>query len=179
MVHQIEEIGLSNGQTAVIRSANTQDVPAMHALLEYYASKGNLLPRSTADLYHHLRDFYLVEIDGQVVATAGLEIFTADLGEIRSLVVDPNFQRHKLGNQLCLRLINEAQAIGLSRLMALTYVPQFFHHLGFKTVEIATLPEKVMNVCRVCYKFNRCDEIAVILSLNSGAETNTGTATSA
>ena len=170
MIHANEQISLSTGQTAVVRSANTQDVPAMHKLLEYYASKGNLLPRSTADLFHHLRDFYLVEVDGQVVATAGLEIFTADLGEVRSLVVDPDFQRHKLGRQLCLRLIDEARAIGLSRLMALTYVPQFFHQLGFNTVEIATLPEKVMNVCRVCYKFNRCDEIAVILSLKNPTE---------
>ncbi|MCG2634791.1 MAG: N-acetyltransferase [Gammaproteobacteria bacterium] len=166
---QIEnrEITLSDGQTALVRPARTQDVEAMHKLLAYYASQGNLLPRSTADLYHHLRDFYLVEIAGEVAATAGLEIFTAELGEVRSLVVDPGFQRHGLGRHLCLRLIEEARAIGLSRLMALTYVPDFFHNLGFRTVEIATLPEKVMNVCRACYKFNRCDEIAVILNLNS------------
>ena len=159
------QLQLPSGNSALLRPARTSDVEKMYGLMEYYASKGNLLPRSKSDLYRHLRDFYLVEMDGEVAATAGLEIFTAELGEIRSLVVNAKFQRHGLGREICLRLIDEARTIGLSRLMALTYIPAFFHSLEFETVNISTLPEKVMNVCRTCYKFNRCDETAVILNL--------------
>ena len=53
--------------------------------------------------------------------------------------------------------------------MALTYVPAFFHKLGFKTVPMETLPEKVWGVCIKCYKYNKCDETAVLLELRDKA----------
>jgi len=149
----------------VIRQAAIGDVPTIHHLLEIYAAKGNLLPRTFSELYRHLRDFFVIEIDGQVVACAALEIFTEDLGEVRSLVVDEAHERRGLGRRLVERLIEEARTIGLRRLMALTYVPPFFHKLGFKTVAMDTLPEKVWGVCVKCYKYNNCDETAVLLEL--------------
>ena len=51
--------------------------------------------------------------------------------------------------------------------MALTYVPDFFDKLGFKTTAMDTLPEKVFGVCVTCPKFNHCDEIAMVKSLDS------------
>jgi amino-acid N-acetyltransferase len=99
------------------------------------------------------------------VACGALEIFTEDLGEVRSLVVDDAFKGQGLGRQLVERIAEEARVIGLKRLMALTYVAPFFHKLGFKTVPKETLPEKVWSVCVKCYKFNSCDETAVLLDL--------------
>jgi amino-acid N-acetyltransferase len=149
----------------VIRPAAIGDVPTIHHLLEIYAAKGNLLPRTFSELYRHLRDFFVIEVDSQVVACGALEIFTEDLGEVRSLVVDEAHERQGLGRLLVERIIAEARAIGLRRLMALTYVPPFFHKLGFKTVAMDTLPEKVWGVCVKCYKYNNCDETAVVLEL--------------
>jgi len=149
----------------VIRQAAIGDVPTIHHLLEIYAAKGNLLPRTFSELYRHLRDFFVIEVDGQVVACAALEIFTEDLGEVRSLVVDEAHERRGLGRRLVERIIDEARTIGLRRLMALTYVPPFFHKLGFKTVAMDTLPEKVWGVCVKCYKYNSCDETAVVVEL--------------
>lgn len=148
-----------------IRPAAIRDVPTIHHLLELYAAKGNLLPRTMNELYRHLRDFFVIEVDGQVAACGALEIFTDDLGEVRSLVVAEQHERHGLGRLLVQRLIAEARQIGLRRLMALTYVPTFFHKLGFQTVAKETLPEKVWNVCVKCYKYNKCDEVAVLLEL--------------
>ena len=91
--------------------------------------------------------------------------FTEDLGEVRSLVVDDAFKRQGLGRMLVQRITEEARTIGLRRLMALTYLASFFHKLGFKTVAIDTLPEKVWGICVKCYKFNNCDETAVVLEL--------------
>ncbi len=149
----------------VVRSAAIGDVPVIHHLLEIYAAQGNLLPRTLSELYRHLRDFFVIEADGKVAACGALEIFTDDLGEVRSLVVDDAWKGKGLGRLLVERLIEEARAIGLKRLMALTYVPEFFHKLGFKTVPKETLPEKVWSVCVKCYKYNSCDEIAVLLLL--------------
>jgi amino-acid N-acetyltransferase len=151
--------------TPIIRPAAIGDVPTIHHLLEIYAAKGNLLPRTFSELYRHLRDFFVIEIDAQVVACGALEIFTEDLGEVRSLVVDEAHERRGLGRMLVERITAEARTIGLKRLMALTYVPTFFHKLDFQTVSMDTLPEKVWGVCVKCYKYNNCDEIAVLKEL--------------
>lgn len=152
-------------QTPLVRPAAIGDVPTIHHLLEIYAAKGNLLPRTFSELYRHLRDFFVIEIDGRVVACAALEIFTEDLGEVRSLVVDEAHERRGLGRLLVERVLDEARTIGLRRVMALTYVPPFFHKLGFRTVGKETLPEKVWGVCVKCYKYNNCDETAVLNEL--------------
>jgi amino-acid N-acetyltransferase len=148
-----------------IRTAAISDVPTIHRLLEGYAKQGNLLPRTLNELYRHLRDFFVVEVDGKFAGCGALEIFTDDLGEVRSLMVEDEFKGHGLGRLIVERIIQEARTIGLKRLMALTYVPPFFHKLGFRTVPKEALPEKVWGVCVKCYKFNHCDEIAVLLEL--------------
>ena len=148
-----------------VRPARIADVPIIHHFLELYATKGNLLPRTMNEIYRHLRDFFVIEVDERVVAIGALEIFTEDLGEVRSLVVAEEYERRGLGRLMVQRIIAEARQLGLRRLMALTYVPAFFHKLGFVTVAMDTLPEKVWNVCVKCYKYNRCDETAVLLNL--------------
>ena len=148
-----------------LRAAAIGDVPYIHHLIEQYASQGNLLPRAMSELYRHLRDFFVLEVDGKVVGCGALEIFTEELGEVRSLVVSDEFKGLGYGRLLVERIIDEARTIGLRRLMALTYTPPFFHKIGFKTVPKETLPEKVWGVCVKCYKFNNCDEIAVLLDL--------------
>jgi amino-acid N-acetyltransferase len=164
-VPQPDLTGAVESAAPLIRPAAIGDVPYIHHLLEIYAAQGNLLPRTMNELYRHLRDFFVIEMQGKVTACGALEIFTEDLGEVRSLVVDDAFKGQGLGRQLVRRLIQEARAIGLRRLMALTYVAPFFHKLGFKTVAKDTLPEKVWGICVKCYKYNNCDETAVLLEL--------------
>lgn len=150
---------------STIRPAAIGDVPYIHHLLEIYAAQGNLLPRTMNELYRHLRDFFVVEVNGQVGGCGALEIFTESLGEVRSLVVDDAWKGQGFGKMLVQRIIEEARVIGLKRLMALTYVAPFFHKLGFNTVAMDTLPEKVWGICVKCYKYNNCDETAVLLEL--------------
>ncbi len=149
----------------MVRPAEIHDVPEIHHLLEIYSAQGNLLPRTMNELYRHLRDFFVVEVNGKLAACGALEIFTESLGEVRSLVVDDAFKGRGFGRLLVQRIADEARTIGLKRLMALTYVAPFFHKLGFTTVPKDTLPEKVWSVCVKCYKFNNCDETAVVLEL--------------
>ncbi len=149
----------------LLRPAAIGDVPYLHYLIESYAAQGNLLPRPMSELYRHLRDFFVADVNGAVAGCGAIEIFTEDLGEIRSLVVDDRYKRRGYGRLLVERLLEEARRIGLRRVMALTYAPAFFHKLGFKTVPKETLPEKVWGICVKCYKFNNCDEIAVLREL--------------
>ena len=108
----------------------------------------------------------LGHMDKLVIADAGLPIpDTAQRIDLALTQGVPTFLQTLdavLSEMVVQQLIDEARARDLSRLMALTYVPEFFHKLGFHTVPKATLPEKVWGICVKCYKFYNCDEIAVL-----------------
>lgn len=145
-----------------IRPAAVQDVDAILALLADYARMGNLLPRTRTEVVANIELFRVADAGGEVTGCGALEIFTPDLAEIRSLVVAEEFKGTGTGRQLVERLIDDARHRGHRRLMALTYSPGFFHRLGFETVAKELFPEKVWGICVRCYKFHRCDEIAVL-----------------
>jgi len=140
------------------------DVDGIYALLEEYARRGRLLPRTKAEIRRNIRDFFVIGTD-PVLACGAIEIFSSDLGEVRSLVVSPKLAGQGLGRALVESIIDDAERLGLSRLMSLTYEPDFFRRLDFEIVSKDTLPEKVWGVCVSCYKFNDCDEIAMVRPL--------------
>lgn len=145
-----------------VRQAAAADITAIMALLEGYARMGNLLPRTEREIIDNIGLFRVAESGGAVVGCGALEVFTPDLAEIRSLVVAEDFKSTGTGRRLVERLTRDARDRGHGRLMALTYVPGFFHRLGFETVSKEMFPEKVWGICVRCYKFHRCDEIAVL-----------------
>ncbi|HCY12293.1 MAG TPA: N-acetyltransferase [Gammaproteobacteria bacterium] len=147
--------------SAQVRAATTADVPTIFELLRDYAIKGRLLPRSTDEICAHLHGFVVAEHLGKVRGCGSLEVFTEELGEVRSLAVHPTTLGTGYGRAMVEYLQNEALGLGLQRLMALTYVPGFFHKLGFRIVAMESLPEKVFSVCVTCPRFDHCDEIAM------------------
>ena len=149
-----------------VRAANTQDIDSIHELMADYVARGVLLPRSKSDICDNLMKFVVIEREDVIVACGALEIFNENLCEIRSLVVAENQKRHGLGRILVDKLIEKAISLDLKRIMALTYVPSFFHKAGFRTVPKEIFPEKVWGVCFKCCKFNDCDEIAVLKNLS-------------
>ena len=155
----------TGAQAGRLREACRADVPAIKALLDEYAARGNLLPRSEAQITQHLAEFLVWEQADGVVACGALERLAPDLCEIRSLAVAASCLRSGIGRRIAVQLIERARQAGARRVMALTYVPKFFESLGFARTERDTLPEKVWSVCVNCYKFAQCDEIAVLLSL--------------
>lgn len=153
-----------------IRPAQLADVPGIYALLKFYSDRGVLLPRPESDIYQALRDFYVVEDQGKIIACAALLIYTQTLGEVRSLAVAPDYLHLGLGNRMVRQLEHDARAFGLSRLMALTYVVDFFEKLAFSVVDMSVLPEKVWGACINCHKFQNCDETAVLKYLDESAD---------
>ncbi|MCZ7600478.1 MAG: GNAT family N-acetyltransferase [Gammaproteobacteria bacterium] len=93
------------------------------------------MPRTLPELYERVRDFFVLEFEGEIVGCTALQLFTAELGEVRSLAVSTRHEGRGFGRALVERLVAESRAIGLRKLMALTYVPIFFHRLGFETVD--------------------------------------------
>jgi amino-acid N-acetyltransferase len=149
----------------VIRKATIHDVADMQKLINLYADRGDLLPRSLNQLYEDIRDFLILEEDGSILGTCALHINWGDLAEVKALVVDESLQGKGMGRELVEKCIEEALALGISRIFALTYKPAFFLKLGFREVDKAQLPQKVWNECIHCVKFPDCGEVAVIREL--------------
>ena len=153
-----------------LRKARTGDVLTMQRLINTFADEGAMLHRSLSELYENIRDFYVIEVAGEVVGCAGLHVSWRDLAELKSLAVHRSAQGRGYGRGLIQACVEEASEIGLSRVFALTYVPELFVKLGFNVVEKAGLPRKVWTECVFCPKFPDCGEVAVLIQV---AETDT------
>ena len=149
----------------IIRPAGLDDVDGIYQLLNKFTGSGILLPRSRNNLYNNLREFVVVELAGEIIGCAALQIFTRQLGEVRSLAVAEEYAGGGLGKKLVQQIELSAKQIGLTKLMALTYEVKFFNQLGFRVVDMAELPEKVWGVCINCPKFRHCDEIAMLKNI--------------
>lgn len=147
----------------MIRKARMSDVKGIHQLIADYAKKGDMLPRSLADIYENLRDYFVyLEDDGELVGSAAIHIMWEDLAEVRSLAVREGRMRRGVGTQLVESCISEAIVLGIARVFALTYKPEFFEKLGFHIVDKAELPQKIWADCLKCSKFPDCDEVALV-----------------
>ena len=156
-----------NKQSDTVVKAQETDIAGIQALLNHYASMGDLLARTKQDIINNLEHFRVIKRDQTVIACGSLENFTVELAEVRSLMVSPDIKGGGLGRKIVNCLIDMAKARKVSRVMALTYVPEFFHKLEFITVNKDIFPEKVWGICVNCYKFHNCDEIAVLLQLQN------------
>ncbi|MCP4682674.1 MAG: N-acetyltransferase [Desulfobacterales bacterium] len=151
-----------------IRKAKVGDVTAIHKILNHYADQDLLLARPLSELYDHLRDFFVLESANQerpIQGVCGLGICWEDLAEIKSLALYEEHQGKGFGAQFVETCFKEARSLGLRKLFALTYVPDFFIKLGFTKVDKSLLPHKIWADCVRCPKFPKCDETALIVDL--------------
>ena len=153
----------------MVRKARPSDARAIHALVNSYAQRGVLLPRSIGSIYEHIRDFWVCEEDGLILGCCALQIVWEDLAEIRSLAVKEERKGEGIGRRLVEACVEEARDLGIERVFSLTYAKDFFESLGFTVVDKGVLPHKVWGDCVNCAKFPNCDEVAVILELNGRA----------
>jgi amino-acid N-acetyltransferase len=149
-------------KTGLLRKARTPDVPAMQRLINGFADKGAMLHRSLSELYENIRDFFVVVEGDQVVGCAALHVSWKDLAEIKSLAVAEEQQGKGYGRMLVEACVAEGDAIGVTTVFALTYVPELFEKMSFVRTDKALLPRKVWTECVYCPKFPDCGEIAVV-----------------
>ncbi len=150
----------------MIRKALIHEVPEIRRLLTEFAQKGDILPRTLADLYGQLRDYCVFRKDqGPLLGVAALHICWEGLGEIRSLAVVPAHQRKGIGSNLVKSCLAEARALGLNQVFCLTLRPDFFKRFGFEIVSREELLPIVWADCVNCVKFPDCDEIPMMLNL--------------
>jgi amino-acid N-acetyltransferase len=149
-----------------IESARLSDAGAIHALVTFWADRGEMLHRPISEIYEAIRDFKVARIDGRVVGCGSLHIMGADLAEVRSLAVAEDSQIRGVGAAIVAACLADARAFGLERVFALTYKPGFFEKQGFRVANVMEFPEKVWGECVRCPFFTNCKEVAVVLPLN-------------
>jgi amino-acid N-acetyltransferase len=150
----------------ITRKARLRDVGEISRIVNFYAGQQQMLPKTQLQLYENLRDYSVAEdAAGQIIACGARHIYWENLAEIRAIAVAEGMNRKGIGTLLAERLIDEARELGIEEVFCFTYVPKFFNTLGFIQVEHGVLPLKVYNECFQCPKFNKCDEIAMVLQL--------------
>jgi len=148
-----------------IRKAKISDLKQVHKLINDFAKREDMIPRSLNELYENLRDFIICEDDGHICGVCALHIMWEDLAEIRSLAVDKKYQKKGIGKNLVTNCIKEAKTLGIKRIFALTYQPEFFKKIGFVEIDKSSLPQKIWGDCLRCPRFPECNEHAVIKNL--------------
>ena len=152
----------------MIRKAKINEVPEIRRFLVEFSQDGGILPRTLADLYGQLRDYYVVRQGrGPLIGIAALHVCWAGLGEIRSVAVAPAHRGQGIASRLVEACLHEARTIGLSEIFLLTLVPEFFQRFGFKVVSREELLPIVWADCVNCVKFPDCDEVPMLLDLGA------------
>ena len=149
----------------MIRKARISDVSKIQALINTFAQKDLMLPRSLNELYEHIRDYW-VAVDGvHIIGCAALHISWQELAEIKALAVSAKKQHQGIGRKLVNSCIAEAEYLGAKKVFVLTYTPAFFKKFVFKRIKHENLPHKIWAECINCCKFPDCQEIAMLKKL--------------
>ena len=148
-----------------VEKARIRDAAEIHQLVNYFADKGEMLPRALSQIYENIRDYFVVRQGERVVGCAALHVSWEDLAEVKSVAVAEDSQKQGIGAQLVEACLGEAKELGIPIVFCLTYQPAFFEKLGFSQVDKMELPRKVWGECYLCPKFPNCDEVALVYNL--------------
>jgi amino-acid N-acetyltransferase len=156
---------LAKNNSINVEKAKISEVPRIHKLVNTFAGRGEMLARSLSEIYENIRDFVVVRKGKRIIGCAALHVMWSDLAEIKSVAVDEELQRQRVGYELVTALLKEAKELGISTVFCLTYKPMFFEKLGLQEVEKMTLPQKIWTECYRCSKFPNCDETAMTIQI--------------
>ena len=151
----------------LIRKARISDVVEMKQIINTYSKEELMLARSLSEMYENIRDYYVCEIEGDIVGCCALHVVWEDLAEILALAVKPDCSRKGVGTKLVSACLEDAEDLDMKDVFALTYVPEFFETLSFNVVDKNSLPRKIWSGCIRCPKFPDCNEIAVLKSIKA------------
>jgi amino-acid N-acetyltransferase len=146
--------------------AKLSHIHKMRELVLPEVQTGVILDRSEDEIATNIRSYTLAYIDQELVGFTALHIHTFDLAEIRSLIVKDGLRGKKIGENLVNKVIEEANILGIKRVLSLTYKQAFFERLGFIEIPKESLPEhKIWADCIKCKHFPICNEVSLIKTL--------------
>ena len=143
------------------RNATLPDAFAVEHLIQVHVADGTLLPRTLAEICENIRDFIVVEHEGQIIGCGALHLYGMHLAEIRSVTVTARAKGRGAGRVLIDALLREAKRQSVTCVCLFTRIPEFFAHMGFSVARREELPDKIYKDCVHCPNLLCCDEIAM------------------
>lgn len=128
-----------------IRRAKRDEVALVYHLTRSGVAREELVARSMASIEEKIENYYLYEVDGNIMACVLLDRFSEDpeLREVSSLFVHPFYQRQGIGRKLVRFACHVAKNEGAKRVIALSTQSQNFFTslLDFEEVTPDALPK--------------------------------------
>lgn len=150
-----------------IRPAKVTDVKEIHKIVEFYADRKEMLHRSLNAIYENIQEYVVVENEeGKVIACGALHVAWEDLAEIKALAVSEKYKGQGIGRKIVQKLQKNAEELGVHKVFALSFKPDFFIKLGYKVIPKETLPHKIWSECINCHLFPDCGEVPLLLPLD-------------
>jgi amino-acid N-acetyltransferase len=132
-----------------IRRARPADVRGIRALVRPLAEERVLVAKDAVAYYESITEFWVAELGDRIVGCGALHVMWEDLGEVRTLAVDPSVLGHGVGSRLLRVLMDDARELGLHRIFCLTFETEFFTRHGFAPIEgQAVTPEVYAELLR-------------------------------
>lgn len=119
----------------------------MKWLIDHYAGRV-LLTKPLVTLYEDVQEFWVAELDGDLVGCGALHVLWEDLAELRTIAVLPRRTGQGIGHALVDALITVARELGLSRLFVLTFETAFFARHGFVEIDGTPVAPEVYEEMR-------------------------------
>lgn len=142
------EVGGVSVPAVDVRRARTSDVPGIKALVDIYAGR-ILLEKNLVTLYEAVQEFWVADLDGEIVGCGALHVLWADLGEVRTIAVHPRMRGSGVGHVLVQKLLQVARELELQRVFVLTFETDFFSRHGFAEIEGTPVTAEVYEeMCR-------------------------------
>ena len=128
-----------------IRRARKKDIGALRSLLQEPVEQQQLLPRTREELAARINEFFVFEIDRNIVGCVGLKLYpkaSPAAAELECLLVAEAHANQGIGAKLMLYVEGQARESGARRLFALsTQAFNFFQQKGgFREGDPALLP---------------------------------------
>jgi len=158
----------------VIRPAVLKDAVQIFNLIRSHQE--DLISRPIGDIIQNIDRSTVCEIEGHVVGCAAWQILP-EIGEperasveIQSVAVDLAYRRHHIGTRIVTHILSEVRRFDPAQVIVLTFAPEFFASLGFRTIPKTQVMHKLYVGCINCTNHANpftCPEIAMALDLRN------------
>ena len=131
-----------------VRRAHVRDAQTISELIGLYVADGTLLPRTPEFIAERIIDFLVSEETGRGVGCVHLDEYSPSLVEVRSLAVDPDYQRRGFGIALVEAAEKLARVREYATVFAVSSNEEFFRARGYDIRHIPELDRERSEVSR-------------------------------
>jgi amino-acid N-acetyltransferase len=134
-----------------IRPARKKDVRTIQVLTRQAVEAEELVRRTRATIEKNIDDYFIFEIDGNVVACVALHVFPDQVtGELESLFVSSAHENQGIGRKLTQFVEDRARATGVKTLLTLS--TQAFTYFQLKAGFVEGMPQDLPPARREQYE---------------------------